>query len=68
MCVCVCTTQPGRLLVEAHSSGEMLSQQSTAPFSTVSCYSWLGFFYFLILASGAPRGEIWRGAQQEGVR
>lgn len=32
MYVCESTTLPGRLLVEAHSSGETLSQQRTAPF------------------------------------
>ena len=63
VCVPVCEALPGRLLVQAHSSGEMLSQQCTAPF-----YCLLLQLAVFFLAAGAPRGEIWRGMQQEDVR
>lgn len=56
MCVCACLcvweAQSGWLLVEAHCSGEMLSQQCTASFY------WLLLQLVVFLAAGAPRGEI----------
>lgn len=57
------TALPGRPLVEAHSSGEMLSKQHTVLF-----YCLLLQLAVFFLAAGAPRGEIWRGMQQEDVR
>lgn len=59
---CVWEALSGSLLVEAHCSGEMLSQQCTAPFY------WLLLQLAVFLAAGAPRGEIQRDMQQEDAR
>lgn len=65
MYMCESTTLPGRLLVEVHWRNAEPAAHSSFLLSpvTVGC-----FFFVFFLAPGAPRGEIWRGMQQEDVK
>lgn len=67
-CVCVCETLSQAGFWLRPTLVEKCWASSTQLFSTVSCYTWLFFFVFFFLAAGAPRGEIWKGKQQEYVR